>query len=356
MAVSTVPQKGRAIVTSSFSVELAETFAAARTAVDPSLRTAVATMDPSSAAIGSYHFGWTQADGSPAPSGGEGKSLRPSLALIGAQAGGASMAPGVPGAVAVELVHNFSLLHDDVIDRDTERRHRPTAWVVWSAADAILAGDAMLTLAQQVLLQSGSPHTVAALELLLRATQRVIHGQFLDLEFEKRQDVTLEACLTMAKGKTSSLLSASAAIGAVLAGAPAQTVAVLAEYGEQVGTAFQIIDDLLGIWGDPAVTGKPVLSDLRSRKKTLPMTYAVTSGSTFAPELARWLAGTTESSETELVRAAQLVQLCGGRKWAADEARAQVTSAQALLDTIELPARVRSDLVDLANFVVSRDV
>src|SRR5262249_55207275 len=181
--------------------------------------------------------GWTEADGRPA-TGCSGKALRPALALLSAQAAGAPLEAGLPGAVAVELVHNFSLLHDDVMDGDAQRRHRPTVWAVWGVPTAILAGDAMLAAAQEVLLASGSAHGPQAALLLLQATRELIRGQHEDLAFERRRDVTVEECLRMAEGKTGALLAASAAIGAVLAGAPAEVVEALEGYGDHLGLAF----------------------------------------------------------------------------------------------------------------------
>jgi geranylgeranyl diphosphate synthase type I len=259
----------------------------------------------------------------------------------------------VPGAVAVELVHNFSLVHDDLMDGDTERRHRPTVWSLYGAPSAILTGDAMLALAQEVVLDSGSPHAIAAGRLLAETTRRLIHGQFLDVAFEQRDDVTLPECVTMAGGKTGALLSASAAIGAVLAGAPAAVVGALTRYGEEIGLAFQLVDDVLGIWGDPAVTGKPVFSDLRAHKKSLPITYATGHGGATARELAGWLAGAETGDETELARVAGLVESAGGRGWAMAEAARRVAAAEAAI--AGLPAGPRAELIEIARFIVGRE-
>jgi geranylgeranyl diphosphate synthase, type I len=324
-----------------------------RDAVLPALRSAVQLMDSTSAAMASYHFGWTDIDGRPREAAG-GKALRPTLALLSARAAGASPDVGVAGAVAVELVHNFSLIHDDVMDRDEQRHHRPTVWCVWGVPSAILTGDAMLVAAHQVLLDSASPYATDALRLLLDATRELIGGQAADLDFESRHHVSLADCQRMTAGKTGALLSASAAIGAVLAGAPASTTNALARYGDHLGAAFQLVDDLLGIWGDPAVTGKPVLSDLRSRKKSLPVTYALSRGTATSEELARRLRRTGRSSDAELARTADLVESAGGRTWAAAEAERQAQLAQAAIRAIEMDAVTRTELREVADFVVAR--
>jgi len=251
-------------------------------------------------------------------------------------------------------VHNFSLLHDDLVDGDTERRHRPTAWTLRGPAAAILTGDAMLALAQQVLLDVGSRSAVDAARLLGDATQELIRGQFDDLAFERRDDVTVEQCLAMAAGKTGALLAASAAIGAVLAGAPAATVAALWTYGAELGLAFQLVDDVLGIWGDPKVTGKPVGSDLRARKKSLPVTWALAEGGVAGAELREWLAVANSDDDAAVAHATGLVDRAGARQWAQQQASDHLRLADAALDTAGVPAAVRAELVAVGRFVVER--
>jgi geranylgeranyl diphosphate synthase type I len=325
-----------------------------RGAVTQALRTALEQLDETSRTQAGYHFGWTDPDGRPTGANG-GKAVRPSLALLSAEAAGAPAETGMPGAVAVELVHNFSLLHDDLMDGDVERRHRRTVWSVWGPASAILTGDALLALATEVLLDSGSPNAAPATKLLAGATRELIRGQVLDLAFEQRAQVTEDECLDMAAAKTGALLSTSAAIGAVLAAGPDPLVAALARYGAELGLAFQLVDDMLGIWGDPEVTGKPVCSDLRSRKKSLPVTYALAHGGAAAQELAGWLADTGEHDEAALHRAAELVAAAGGRDWAAAEADRRLALALRALDAVDMPDQARDGLVALGEFIVSRE-
>jgi geranylgeranyl diphosphate synthase, type I len=325
-----------------------------RDAVTPALQAAVERLDDTSRAQSRYHLGWVEVDGSPGRGGG--KAVRPALALLSAEAAGAPAAVGLPGAVAVELVHNFSLLHDDLMDGDTERRHRPTVWARWGAASAILTGDAMLALASEVLLEAPTPHAARAAHLLATTVRELVRGQAEDVGFESRADVGVEECLAMAAGKTGSLLATSASIGAVLAGAPAGLAAALHTFGAELGAAFQLVDDLLGIWGDPAVTGKPVLSDLRSRKKSLPVTYAVHHGGAAGHALATWLASPPESDdEARLHRAAALVEQGGGRDWAAAEARRRLALAEKALAGADMPDRPRAELVALGRHLAERE-
>jgi geranylgeranyl diphosphate synthase type I len=323
--------------------------------VDAALREAVSRLDADTRVIASYHLGWCGTDGRAvtAPSG---KAVRPSLVLMAGEALGAEQADLVAGAVAVELVHNFSLIHDDLMDRDTERHHRPTVWSVWGDAMAVLAGDALLSLAHEELDGSRSPYAGAAARALDLATRELIRGQVLDVLFEQRDDVSLAECLDMAAGKTGALLGVSAELGAILAGAPPATVAAFRRYGQEVGLAFQLIDDLLGIWGWPERTGKPVFSDLRSRKKTMPVVWAVQYGGAPGRELGRWLAGSDEPDDGALRRAAELVELAGGRAWAKREADDRVGRALVALQGLGLDPSRHDELAALARFVVERDL
>jgi geranylgeranyl diphosphate synthase, type I len=336
------------------TIALPTTLLRTREAVDPALRAAVDRLDPESRRLARYHFGWTDAIGRPTADN-AGKAVRPAFALLSAQAAGAGWQVGLPGAVAVELVHNFSLLHDDLMDGDVERRHRTTVWALAGAPAAILCGDAMLALATQVLLDVGTLDAVEAARLLAASTQELIRGQYDDLAFESRNDVTVEECLVMAAGKTGALLACSAAIGAVLAGAPAATVTALSTYGAELGLAFQLVDDLLGIWGDPRATGKPVGSDLRARKKSLPISWALTRGGVAGAELAGWLASEGPDSDEEIAAAAALVEAAGGRAWAAEEARRRLTVGEDALAAADLDDAARDELVALGRFIVTRE-
>ena len=337
-----------------------QTLGRGRELITPMLRQMVDRLDPSTRLVVSYHLGWSDQHGAAVSSSG-GKAIRPGLALLGAEASGADPRIALPGAVAVELVHNFSLVHDDLMDRDAKRRHRPTVWALWGDATAVLAGDAMLSLAHEVLADCHSPHSPhaeMAATVIAVATRELIRGQAQDSAFEKRSDVTLDECLDMVRGKTGALMSASAVIGAVLAGAAASLTDPLAAYGAHLGLAFQLVDDLLGIWGRPEVTGKPVYSDLRSRKKTLPVTWTVENGGAAGRQLAAWLADETcaaAATDDQLGGVARLIERGGGRAWASEEARRCVALAgEAVADACiaEGPA---SELRALARYIVDRE-
>jgi geranylgeranyl diphosphate synthase, type I len=322
-------------------------------AVGPALREACERrLSPTIAAVVGYHLGWLDADGRPAGLRG-GKSVRAALALCSARAAGADPSAGIPGAVGVELVHTFSLLHDDIMDGDRERHGRPAAWTEFGRPRAILAGDAVLALAYRVLFDAG-PVGGAALGSLAAATERLIDGQALDLDLEGRADATPEDCIRMCAGKTGALLECAASIGALLAGAGDGVVEPLGAFGRHLGLAFQAVDDLLGIWGDPAVTGKPVFGDLVQRKTSLPVAMALASGGEGARELAGLL-GRPSLDVGELERAAALVAACGGRAGAEEHARAELARALAALDATPIDPDARADLGAIARFVAARD-
>ncbi|MCP9963162.1 polyprenyl synthetase family protein [Streptomyces somaliensis] len=353
--VPTVPPANPAVD----AAEVAALLDRGRTLATPVLRAAVNRLAPPMDTVAAYHFGWIDALGRPAEGGG-GKAVRPALALLSAEAAGAPPETGVPGAVAVELVHNFSLLHDDLMDGDEQRRHRDTVWKVHGPAQAILVGDALFALAGEVLLELGTVEAGRATRRLTAATRKLIDGQAQDISYEHRERVTVEECLEMEGNKTGALLACSASIGAVLGGADDRTADALEAYGHHLGLAFQAVDDLLGIWGDPESTGKRPWSDLRQRKKSLPVVAALAAGGPASERLGELLAADAKSqdldafSEEEFATRAALIEEAGGREWTTEEARRQHAVAVGALDRVDMPARVRDRLTALAHFVVVR--
>ena len=327
--------------------------ARARSVVDPALRAAVDTLPDSMRLVSGYHLGWLEADGAPSAVG-AGKSIRPALVLAATTAVGGRPQDAVRAAAAVELVHNFTLLHDDVLDRDHTRRHRPTAWRVFGTTGAILAGDAMHSLALRVLAEDPHPAAAASVRRLADCVVELCAGQQADCSFEQRADVTLAECLTMAEGKTGALLGCACALGALYAGADAETADAMDAFGREIGLAFQLIDDLIGIWGDPAVTGKPVGADLAARKKSLPVVHALSSGTPAGAELAALYATGRPLSPAELAAAADAVDRAGGRNWAQTESCDRMAAAIAhLAAAVPDPARA-DDLLALAELVTRR--
>lgn len=290
-----------------------DTVAEARAATRERLRSALERLDPQTRLVTGYHLGFWDANGEPGRHGGKG--IRPELVLLTTRAAGADPLAAVPAAAATELVHNFSLVHDDVMDGDERRRHRPTVWSLFGVSPAILAGDAMLALAGELLAEAPSPNIGYAVRALNATTRRLIAGQAADLAFETRARVTLQECLRMEADKTGALLACACSLGPMLTDVPARVTGALAEFGERMGIAFQLTDDLLGIWGHPERTGKPVLSDLRTRKKSAPVVAALASGTSAGDALSR-LYDQEVLTEQQLEEAAALVERAGGRDWA----------------------------------------
>lgn len=330
-----------------------EVLSRARTLIAPALRAAVDTLSPELQPVAEYHLGWRDERGE-LIGGDGGKGVRPALAVLSAEAVGADATIGVPGGVAVELVHNFSLIHDDVIDEDVERRHRPTVWALFGIGRAVIAGDALLALAQQIVLDPfPGVSSERAARCVADATAAMIAGQALDMAFERRDDVGVESCVAMEAGKTGALLGCASAIGAVLAGADDAIVEGLNRFGVEIGLAFQAVDDLLGIWGDPATTGKPTWSDLRQHKKSLPVAAALASGAAGVDELTALLFA-EHLDERAVERAAHLVEECGGREFATAEATSHLAAALASLENLSLVEETVAELVDVAHFIVER--
>lgn len=361
----------------------------ARASVDPELRRAVESLPGSMRRIALYHFGWQNADGTPA-AGNAGKAIRPALVLAAARTlggwqgrrgraggiaggggprggGGGSPAeagppsgtlggesPALSAAAAVELVHNFTLLHDDVMDRDATRRHRPTAWTVFGDAGAILAGDALQALAQRLLAADPHPAAAAAAARLASCVVELCAGQHADTALELRApgEVTLDECLAMAEAKTGALLGCACALGALYAGAGEEDVEALDAFGRAAGLAFQLIDDVIGIWGDPHRTGKPAGADLLARKKSLPVVAALTSGTPAAAELAELYE--RPPGEGDLERTVRAVERAGGRDWAQAQAADRMSRAVHQLSRAVPDPEAAGGLLALAEFVTRR--
>jgi geranylgeranyl diphosphate synthase type I len=277
--------------------------------------------------------------------------MRAALVLTCARAVGGCQISAVAGAVAVELVHGFSLLHDDIMDGDRLRRHRPAAWVQFGIPAALLTGDALLAQAVRVLEQTNSPQAVS---VLVEALDDLMRGQSLDMQFEKRVQVTLDEYRVMAEGKTGALIGAACALGAVLAGAPEPTVRALDRFGRCAGIAFQCVDDVLGLWGDPERMGKPVGGDVAGGKKTYPLLAALSAPGRAGSRVRDLYAGPGAWSSERVTELVEAVEEAGGRVAAEQEARAQMQQALNVLSEAQLLASARAELAALAEGMISR--
>lgn len=321
--------------------------------VRPALHDAIGKLHPWLGRMASFTLGWTDIDGTPRSEGG-GKGLRPALTMLCSRAVGAPLEAAVTGAVAVELVHAFSLVHDDIMDGDEQRRHQATVWKAFGVGSAVLAGDALLALAFETVTADGSAQ---AARYLATALVELVQGQAEDVYFENRpwtgpEAVTVEEYCGMAMRKTGALLGTACALGAALGGADDGVVMAMSQAGRHLGLAFQAVDDLLGIWGDPQVTGKPVYSDLARRKKTLPVVSALSSGSAAGRRLGEVLAR-PETPDFPRV-AAELIEESGAREHTRRLAGRQVDRAKEIMCSMPLDPGASAELLALFEFLLDR--
>lgn len=297
-----------------------------------------------------YHMGW---EGSGAGPEARGKRIRPLLTLLCAMAAGGEWQKALPGAAAVELVHNFSLLHDDIQDESPTRRGRATVWTIWGVAQAINAGDALFALAQLTVLGLGEAVSkeagLWASQVLQQTCLRLTQGQFLDLYYEQREDLAVKDYWPMVEGKTAALLSASTQIGAIAAQTQPGRVESFRRFGELLGFAFQVQDDLLGIWGDAALIGKSTASDLVSGKKSLPVLFGLENRGEFAK---RWKLGAVRPEEVN--RLAQALEAEGGRAFVEREADRLTREALQSLDDAKPEGEAGHALEELADYLLKR--
>jgi geranylgeranyl diphosphate synthase type I len=277
------------------------------------------------------------------------------LTLLSAEAVGGAAASAVPGAVAVELVHDFTLLHDDIIDGDALRRHRPAAWATYGIPAAVLSGDALLIAALRTLTDVSSRHAAAAVKELVDALVGLAQGQSQDVAFETAPEVSVAQYLTMAEGKTGALMGCACALGGVLAGADAARVDGLRDFGRHLGVAFQCVDDLLGIWGSTSRSGKPVGADLAARKKSLPVVTALAGTGPAQRRLAALYRTTSPLTEEDVVLARRLVEEAGGRQAAEQEARRQLSAALRSLSYAQPAPDAYRQLHDIAWAMTRRE-
>ena len=322
--------------------------------VEPELVNSVKKLSNELLPVIEYHFGWKTIKGIEAPED-TGKRLRPSLAVLSAEAVGRDMEVAIPGAVAVELIHNFSLIHDDIIDGDKERRHRPSAWTAFSIEDALIAGDALHTLAFQVLLEENTPERVQAARRLVDATTTMISGQAADMTFDDLPTISFEECLKMEAAKTGALLGYSSSVGAILSGADENTCNALEVFGYELGLAYQAVDDVLGIWGDPKITGKPAGNDLREKKKSMPVSIVLSANNSDSEKLLDIFSTTEDLDEEEIVKASALIENAGGREATLEEADEHLKRAIEFLNNADIRKETFCELEEIAHFVVNRD-
>jgi len=343
-------------MTSPASEALEARFVRYRPLVEAELRLAVGQGEGQLLRWLRYHLGWEREDGAVAP-GDRGKLLRPCAVLLAAELTGGELEPALPAAAAVELVHAFSLLHDDVEDGSAQRRGRAALWTLAGAPQAINAGDGLFTIARLALyrLDQVGVEPVRALAVMRELDEACLHlveGQYLDMAFETQAEVTPAQYLAMAGGKTAAMFAASFALGARLGGGSDTAIAAFREFGRHAGLAFQAVDDILGIWGDAAVTGKPVGDDLRTRKRTYPVVAAIAAGGEAGDALAA--AYRRPATVDDAAALADLVVAAGGRAATDELAEREVAAGLAALVAAGLGSGAQVACAAFAGALVGR--
>ncbi|HEX2221355.1 MAG TPA: polyprenyl synthetase family protein [Candidatus Limnocylindria bacterium] len=316
-----------------------------------------------------YHLGLDQPDGP------RGKRVRPLLGLLAYRALTGDHRPALPGAAAVELGHNFSLVHDDIEDADRERRHRPTLWAIWGIPLAINAGDALFALSRLALYRLiGEGFSERAVLGVMRVYDEtclaLCEGQFLDISFERRPEVSVEEYLEMIDKKTAALIGASLEAGAILATDDVRTGAAFRRIGLDLGLAFQMADDVKGTFWASSVSGKPEAGDVRRRKKTMPVVWAIANAATRDADRLRELyrapggdgtdgpGATTPSStapmaERDVDEVLEILERCGAREHTLAEARRYRDLALDGIERLRVPDARRAELAALVSAVIA---
>jgi geranylgeranyl diphosphate synthase type I len=305
-----------------------------------------------------YYMGWADVDGTLTHSP-EGKRLRPTLCLLACEAVGGDPVDALPAAVAIELVHNFSLIHDDIEDGDRTRHHRPTLWVVWGEPTALIAGNNLLAIshmATQRLRDAGLNTAIEAGRILTERYLSMMEGQYLDIAYEGRTDVTVDEYLRMIERKTGALIEGAVELGALVgAGGSSEVVEGLRAVGDDFGRIFQIRDDVLGIWGGPAL-GKPIGADITRKKNSLPVVHVLEHArDADQRELQRIYAG-DEINAADVERVLEVMDGLGTQRWCQAQAATRWSRARKRLASLKLSSDATREFLELGEYLLVREV
>ncbi|MFQ5800588.1 MAG: polyprenyl synthetase family protein [Candidatus Hydrothermarchaeales archaeon] len=306
-----------------------------------------------------YHLGWLDEDLKPVELY-RGKRFRPILCLLTYYALSGVYDKAFPAAAAIELIHNFSLIHDDIEDRDEERRHRSTVWKLWGDAQAINVGDGMHVLANLAALRLRKKNVtdskiVNVLQILNETVITLCGGQYLDISFEERMDVTSKEYLDMIHRKTAALIESSVLVGAILATEDKKVIKNIRKFGRDIGMAFQIRDDIIGTWGEPKHTGKPKGSDIENKKKTLPVIYTFENCSGEEKKKLKEVYGKEELSKKDVDFVIDLMEEKGAYNYAIETAVDYERCALTALKRLKLNGEAEGKIMALTDFLINRN-
>ena len=330
-----------------------------RPRIDAALRARVGNRSSPLCDMLRYSMGWADAEGNPVRAT-TGKALRPVLCLSACEAVSGDFEPALPAAAGLELLHNFSLIHDDIQDRDELRHHRPTLWSVWGEGKAIVAGNSLRATADTAVgdmvaagADSGQALDVAA--LFTEAQLEMIEGQHLDVAYEDRREVSLHQYLVMISRKTGALIRCAMNIGAAIGTSDRRTIDAFRECGRSLGYVFQIRDDLLGVWGDERTTGKPVGADIRRKKKSFPAAYAMSKVRGEAKKTLTQKYAKEELDDDDIAVVLEIMDDAGVREYAQDLAVEHRERAMKHLSSVETAPESRQDIEEIAQFLLLRE-
>lgn len=301
-----------------------------------------------------YHMGWADAELAPV-SVKSGKRIRPLSLLLATEAAGGNWQQAIPAAAAIELLHNFSLIHDDIEDASPTRRGRDTVWKIWGIQQAINCGDSMFAIAHLAMnyLIEQNVDAKIVVQALRRFDETCVHltqGQHADMDFELRSHVTVDEYVTMITGKTAVLIALCSELGALIAGATPQIVEHYHQFGRSLGLAFQIIDDILGIWGDENLTGKSAATDILTKKKTFPVLYGLSQ----SPALQNLYAN-EEPNAAFVKNVVTLLDQTGAYGYAKQAALTHSQNALSHLEAAQPQGKAGAALFELADMLLKRD-
>ncbi len=284
----------------------------------------------------------------------QGKRIRPLLTLMCCAGTGAEWQKALPAAVSIELIHNFSLIHDDIEDNGLIRRGKEAVWVKWGLPHGLNAGDAMFTSAFKALLllqdNVSESITLKAVNLLAETCERLTLGQFLDIDFEKREFVSVDEYLQMVNGKTAALISCSTKMGALIGDFPQEKQKKYHDFGKALGIAFQMYDDWLGGWGDFRNTGKSTTGDIMEGKKTLPIILGIKNSTRFSEKFQQ-----SKISQNTAIEMAQWLRDDGIEKIVIDKYTQWTEDAFISLEEMKCTMDVRKALIELTNNLLIRE-
>ena len=306
-----------------------------------------------------YNMGWVDADAKPIAAR-TGKALRPTLCLLTCEAVGGDPTLAIPGAISVEFIHNFSLVHDDIQDHDEVRWGRPTVWSIWGKPKALVAGNLLRTVADQALWnlnEQGVDYTVATkvVHLLTKSYLSMIEGQYLDVAYEGHNDTGLTEYLDMISRKTGALISCSVHIGAVIGTKDALSIKAFQNFGRSLGYVFQIRDDMLGTWGEEKKTGKPVGSDIKRKKKALPIVHAMSQAKGTNQHQLKSIYAKNEISGPDVEVVLDIMTTVGSEAYAENLVQEHGSRAMEAIHVVDIPPSAKREISQIVEFLLIRE-